>query len=90
MTLGLAWAFETPLTHFLQQGHTSQSFQVVPLPGDQAFTSLSLWGPFLFRPPHLCAESVSHGYFIDLVMSSGLQGPLLFGSVNMDVPDMSL
>jgi len=27
------------------------SFQIVPLPGDQAFKSLSLWGLFSFKPP---------------------------------------
>ena len=35
----------------LQQGHTSQSFQIVPLPSDQVIKSGSLWGPFLFKLP---------------------------------------
>ena len=60
-TLGLAWAFETsnptpsdilpPIRpHLLQQGHTPIPPQVVPLPNDQAFKYMSLWGPFLLKP----------------------------------------
>ena len=32
-------------THFFQQGHhTSQCFQIMPLPGDQALKYMRLWG----------------------------------------------
>jgi len=37
--------------HPPQQGHTSESFQIVPPPDDKAFRYMSLWGPFLFKQP---------------------------------------
>ena len=47
--LGLAQAFKKkpqslPVTHFLQQDHTFESFQIAIAPGDQTFKSMSLWG----------------------------------------------
>lgn len=47
--LGLPCAFETskPIPNLLQQGHSSQSFQIVPLPDDQAFKH----GPTIPPPP---------------------------------------
>jgi hypothetical protein len=65
-TLGWDWTVETPkpqslspVTHFFQQGHTYPSkatppnpCQLLSLPDDQAFKYMSLWGLFLFTPPH--------------------------------------
>jgi hypothetical protein len=38
-----------PVTYFLQQSHTSLSFQMVPLPGDQAFKSMVNMGAILIQ-----------------------------------------
>lgn len=40
----------SPVTHFLPQSHTFESSQTVPLCGDQVVQSMSLWGPFSFKP----------------------------------------
>jgi hypothetical protein len=46
---GLQMAFldpqsPSPATYFLQQGHTTECFQIEPLPGDQVFKSVTLGG----------------------------------------------
>lgn len=51
--LGLLKPQRKSIPHFLQHGHTSQSFQIVLLSGDQAFVSMSLWGTFLLKPPQI-------------------------------------
>ena len=38
-----------PVTHLLQQGHTSESFLIVLLPSDQLFKYMSLWGSVLVK-----------------------------------------
>ena len=58
-TLGTVWAYDiskptATATHFLQQGTltpTRPHLLTVPLPGGQAFTWVSPWGPFLCQPP---------------------------------------
>ena len=51
--LGLVLTLETSIppamAHYLQQSQTT--ILIASLPGDQALESLSLWGPFLFKPP---------------------------------------
>jgi hypothetical protein len=42
------------VTHFLQQGHTSQSIFRVPLLDDQAFKSLSLWDSYYSNHYSVC------------------------------------
>ena len=43
-----------PQCHISSKKATSPNpCQVAPLPNDQAFKYMSLWGPFLFKPPHL-------------------------------------
>lgn len=49
------------VTDLLQQGHTPSLSQIVPPPGTQAFTHVSLLGTFSFKPPQpLVLKSVSH------------------------------
>lgn len=50
----MEWAFETPLTHFLQRGHTipSSPFQAVPQAGDQAFNHEPVQ-PVSLKPPEI-------------------------------------
>jgi hypothetical protein len=38
-----------------KHGHSTQPSKVAPLPDDQTFKSMSLWGPFFFKPPHVGA-----------------------------------
>lgn len=83
---GLAWAFEvskpTIVTYFLQQGHTysnkaipSHLFQIVPLPEDQTFKYMSLWRPFLFRPPQIISIIIKNNFcfLINQVISIALE-----------------
>jgi hypothetical protein len=58
-TLGLAWTYMTSkltpiVIYFLQQGH-NYSNKATPsnnaTPYGSRFTHMSLWGPFLFKPP---------------------------------------
>lgn len=44
----------TPLTHLLQQGHTSQSFPHGSTNCRPSVQIMSLWGPFLFKQPQVC------------------------------------
>lgn len=58
------WSLKTHL-HWqsLQQGYVYYSFQIMPIPGAQAFKSMSLWGPFLFKPPHHYMDYFGHGHY---------------------------
>jgi hypothetical protein len=57
-TLGLIWTKAHLQEHTSPNKATSSNpCQVVPLPCDQAFKSMSLWGPLLFRPPHHIKQS---------------------------------
>jgi hypothetical protein len=62
----LAWVSETSIT--TQQWHTSSNkatpiqtrlhLVIVPLPMDQVFKQMSLWGPFLVKLPQLASDTV--------------------------------
>lgn len=65
-----------PDTHFLQQDHYCSNkatppdpYQIAPLLKDQEFKCMSLWRPFLFKPPHLLSKqskpTASWGLFWD-------------------------
>jgi hypothetical protein len=55
---GVAWTFETPkptaAAYFSNKATPillRPFLLIAPPPGDQAFKCMSLWGPFLFKPP---------------------------------------
>jgi len=54
-TLGLAWAFETSKPTGDDTFPPTKPYLLILLkrcPDDHPFKYMSLWGPFLFKPPH--------------------------------------
>ena len=56
-TSGIAWTYMRPQSpspqwHTSSYKATSPYYSVLLLPIGQAFKHMSLWGPFLFKPPH--------------------------------------
>lgn len=77
------WNPKAHSTYFLQQGHTSQSFQIVPHPGDQFARP---WRPFFLKPHSVechCILVETRGQLYSLLYtgiryrSPGLQSKLL-------------
>lgn len=72
------------VTHFVQHGHTSQSFQIVSPTSNHIFEYMSLWGWFSFRNDCLSLHSLLHPWwtcssFLDkYLMTKGLSFFLLF------------
>jgi hypothetical protein len=59
-----------PVTHFLEKGNTSQSFQIVPLSGDQLFESMRCWSLLPFKTPQVLSTEYCDVMYIHLHFAS--------------------